>query len=192
MYSLAGDDRSRSRPAVEVGWVSARTRGRQVDLADAQRVGRASRRSHQIVDAGAGLVVGARGRCRVVDVGMGDDRMVLRTWSKTTMRVVEPKQQIGQAAVVGRGVGEFLAFDVADGVVAGVADPAAGEGGQAGAGQGGEVPVGGELVHLGHGVVAGVFDGLLAERAADLGSVGEDLAERLCPGRSSGPAARRR
>jgi hypothetical protein len=46
--------------------------------------------------------------------------------------------QVGQVAVVGRGVGQAL--DVADGVVAGVADRPAAEAGQAGHGDGAVLP----------------------------------------------------
>ncbi len=46
--------------------------------------------------------------------------------------VVEAEDEVGEVAVVGGGVGEFFGFEVADGVIAGVADGAAEEAREAG------------------------------------------------------------
>ncbi len=63
---------------------------------------------------------------------MGDDQDGLADVVEEDHPVVEGEREVGQAAVVGRGVGQVLG--VADGVVGGVADGAAGEPGQARAG----------------------------------------------------------
>ena len=84
------------------------------------------------VNAGAGVGVG------VFDIvrhgGVRDDLDGFVDVVEDDKLAIESKEQIGQAAIIGRGGAEFFAFVVADHVVAGVTDPAAGEGGEIGVG----------------------------------------------------------
>ncbi len=79
-----------------------------------------------VIDAAAGVVVGgadvAAGRI-VIDAGHGDDDDRLGDVVEHDHAVVERERQVGQVAIVGRGVGQVLG--VANDVVAGVADRAA-------------------------------------------------------------------
>ncbi len=93
------------------------------------------------VDAGDGGVIGGAQELRTEggglsggDVGVGDDEDGFLDVVEDDGFVIEAEEEVGEVAIIGRAGGEFFGFEVADGVVAGVADGAADEGGEGGAG----------------------------------------------------------
>ena len=86
-------------------------------------------RSTKPIDALAGGVVAARAGSVRIDVGMGDDRHGLVDVVEDDHAIVEGEAEVRQTAIVRRRVRQ--AFDVAHGVVGGIADGAAAEARQA-------------------------------------------------------------
>ena len=122
-----------------------------VDVGQAELGAGLGEAGDQLVDPGAGPLVRGPRRLARVEVGVRHDQDRLVDVVEDDHPVVEGEREVGQAAVVGRGVRQVL--DVADRVVAGVADRPPREPGEAR--HRGRAIAFDELLELGERVVGG-------------------------------------
>ena len=133
----------------------------------------------EIVEFAAAVLVGGFDGRMVVDADVIDSEDGFAHVIEGDDLAIEGEIEIGQVAIVAGGVGEFFGFDVADGVVACVADPAAGEVGQLGDAD--EIPVAllGEFGDFGEGVIGVELAGDRSVLDRDGVVVGDDAGDGL-------------
>ncbi len=191
LEDIAGLDEFFSRPdhllELIAGAVGGKFQGHGsggVDLAEAG-AGRLMEAGDDFVDPPAGIAIG-RLDSGGADLGVGDDLDGLIDMIEDHDLAVEGEEKIGELSVVeGRG-GELFALVIADRVVAGVADEAAGEGGEMLVA---EIFFGGEeFLQVGEGIGGVEFARGLAE-FLDRGFAAGDLVDRSRSGGDEAEAA---